>query len=113
MLNSSELSSEIKSSLEGDILEKADQIKNLSNKKLKPKLNKVQTDTSPNLSKYSVNFTDLASQGKFDKVVSRSSSINKLIEILCRRTKNNPVILGEAGVGKNSFSGRSCSKNYI
>jgi ATP-dependent Clp protease ATP-binding subunit ClpC len=63
-----------------------------------------------NLSKYCANLTELAAQGKFDKVIGRDSSILSMIEILCRRIKNNPVILGEAGVGKTALVEGLCQK---
>jgi ATP-dependent Clp protease ATP-binding subunit ClpC len=102
-LNSKELSIQIKKSLEGDIEQKDKQIKNFNEKQKEPK--KTETpELHPNLSKFASNFTDLAQQGKFDKVVCRSESISELIEVLCRRTKNNPLILGEAGVGKTALA---------
>ena len=64
----------------------------------------------PNLSKYCQNLTESAKEGKFDKVVCRDDSISKIIEILCRRTKNNPIILGEAGVGKTAIVEGLCQK---
>ena len=57
----------------------------------------------PNLTKYCLNLTELAKDGKFDKVISIDESIDSMIEILCRRTKNNPIIIGEAGVGKTAL----------
>jgi ATP-dependent Clp protease ATP-binding subunit ClpC len=66
--------------------------------------------SSPNLSKYCQNLTNLAKEGKFDKVVCRDESIAKITEILCRRTKNNPIILGEAGVGKTAIVEGLCQK---
>lgn len=57
----------------------------------------------PNLSKYCLNLTELAKEGRFDKVISIDESIDSMIEILCRRTKNNPIIIGEAGVGKTAL----------
>ncbi len=47
--------------------------------------------------------TELARNGKLDPVVGRSSEIMRVIQILCRRTKNNPVLIGEAGVGKTAI----------
>ncbi|MBF7129396.1 ATP-dependent Clp protease ATP-binding subunit [Pediococcus pentosaceus] len=54
------------------------------------------------LSQYGLNLTDLAKQGKIDPVIGRDSEIERVIEILNRRTKNNPVLIGEAGVGKTA-----------
>lgn len=54
------------------------------------------------LGQYGINMTDLARQGKIDPVIGRDKEIHRVIEILNRRTKNNPVLIGEAGVGKTS-----------
>ncbi|KAJ3109095.1 hypothetical protein HDU97_009213 [Phlyctochytrium planicorne] len=55
------------------------------------------------LSKYSVDLVELAREGKVDPVISRDEEIRRLIRILSRRTKNNPVLLGEPGVGKTAI----------
>ena len=55
------------------------------------------------LDKYSRNLTQAASDGKLDPVYGREVEISRLIQILCRRTKNNPVLIGEAGVGKTAI----------
>ncbi len=49
------------------------------------------------------NLTALAADGKLDPVIGRSDEIDRVIQILCRRTKNNPVLIGEAGVGKTAI----------
>lgn len=54
------------------------------------------------LNKYGVNLTELARQGMIDPVIGRDSEITRVIEILNRRSKNNPVLTGEAGVGKTA-----------
>jgi len=54
------------------------------------------------IEKYSSNLTDLAKQGKLDPVVGREDEIRRLMQVLSRRTKNNPVLIGEAGVGKTA-----------
>jgi ATP-dependent Clp protease ATP-binding subunit ClpC len=55
------------------------------------------------LEKYSRDLTQLAREGKLDPVIGRDVEILRLIQILCRRTKNNPVLIGEAGVGKTAI----------
>lgn len=55
------------------------------------------------LQKYGIDFTELASQGKLDPVIGRDQEIRHSIEILSRRRKNNPVLIGEAGVGKTAI----------
>ena len=54
------------------------------------------------LAQFGVNLTDEARQGKIDPVIGRDDEIARVIEILNRRTKNNPVLIGEAGVGKTA-----------
>jgi ATP-dependent Clp protease ATP-binding subunit ClpC len=55
------------------------------------------------LEKYSRDLTTAAREGKLDPVIGRDSEILRVIQILCRRTKNNPVLIGEAGVGKTAI----------
>ncbi len=56
------------------------------------------------IEKYSRNLTDAARQGKLDPVIGRDNEIRRVIQIICRRTKNNPVLIGEAGVGKTAIA---------
>lgn len=56
------------------------------------------------LEKYSRDLTDLARQGKLDPVIGREDEIKRVMQILTRRTKNNPVIVGDAGVGKTAIA---------
>ncbi|APH38294.1 ATP-dependent chaperone ClpB [Methanohalophilus halophilus] len=60
-------------------------------------------DTYEPLEKYGIDFTELANQGKLDPVIGRDHEIRHTIEILSRRRKNNPVLIGEAGVGKTAI----------
>ncbi|HEY0545794.1 MAG TPA: ATP-dependent chaperone ClpB [Pyrinomonadaceae bacterium] len=55
------------------------------------------------LSKYAKDLTDLARQGKLDPVIGRDDEIRRCIQVLSRRTKNNPVLIGEPGVGKTAI----------
>ena len=55
------------------------------------------------LSKYARDLTDLARQGKLDPVIGRDDEIRRTIQVLSRRTKNNPVLIGEPGVGKTAI----------
>ena len=54
------------------------------------------------IEKYARNLTQLAKQGKLDPVIGRETEIRRLMQVLSRRTKNNPVLIGEAGVGKTA-----------
>ena len=58
---------------------------------------------TPALDSFGRDLTDLAREGKLDPVIGRSSEIERVITVLCRRMKNNPVLLGEAGVGKTAI----------
>ncbi|MDA7880351.1 ATP-dependent Clp protease ATP-binding subunit [bacterium] len=58
---------------------------------------------TPALDSFGRDLTELAKQGKLDPVIGRSEEIERAIQVLCRRTKNNPVLLGEAGVGKTAI----------
>ncbi len=69
-----------------------------------------QRVTSPNpegtfqaLERYGINLTKLAEQGKLDPVIGRDEEIRRVIQVLSRRTKNNPVLIGEPGVGKTAI----------
>ncbi len=56
------------------------------------------------LNTFGRNLSDLAERGKLDPVIGRAKEIARVIQILCRRTKNNPVLIGEAGVGKTAIA---------
>ncbi len=58
---------------------------------------------TPALDAFGRDLTELAKEGKLDPVIGRKLEIERVIQILCRRTKNNPVLLGEAGVGKTAI----------
>jgi ATP-dependent Clp protease ATP-binding subunit ClpC len=58
---------------------------------------------TPALKAFGRDLTDLARKGELDPVVGRKNEIRRVIQILCRRTKNNPVLIGEAGVGKTAI----------
>ena len=62
-----------------------------------------EKSTTPELDKFSRDITELAKQGKIDPVVGRADEITRVIEILSRRKKNNPVLIGEPGVGKTAI----------
>ncbi|KAG2700283.1 hypothetical protein I3760_07G224500 [Carya illinoinensis] len=86
----------------------------LSEKDLKDAVTAVRgsqrvTDQNPEgkyqaLEKYGNDLTELARRGKLDPVIGRDDEIRRCIQILCRRTKNNPVIIGEPGVGKTAIA---------
>ena len=76
-------------------------IANVNNKNTFNKQTKsVKTD---NLEKFGVDLTAEAEKGKIDPVIGRTTEVERIIQILCRRTKNNPCLIGEPGVGKTAI----------
>lgn len=73
------------------------------------RLNQMQNPTSPNngenthLSRYAKNLNEFADSGKLDPVIGRDDEIRRVLQILSRRSKNNPVLVGEPGVGKTAI----------
>lgn len=61
-------------------------------------------DTYDSLSKYAVNLNERARSGKLDPVIGRDDEIRRVLQILSRRTKNNPILIGEPGVGKTAIA---------
>lgn len=61
-----------------------------------------KTDT-PNLDKFGRDLTAMAKEQRFDPIIGREEEINRVMQILCRRTKNNPCLIGEPGVGKTAI----------
>ncbi len=65
--------------------------------------NEAESEPSP-LEKYATNLNELAVQGKIDPLIGRELEIERTVQILCRRRKNNPLYVGEAGVGKTALA---------
>ena len=61
-------------------------------------------ETYNSLNKYARNLNDLARSGKLDPVIGRDEEIRRVLQILSRRTKNNPILIGEPGVGKTAIA---------
>lgn len=61
-------------------------------------------DTYESLSKYAINLNERARSGKLDPVIGRDDEIRRVLQILSRRTKNNPILIGEPGVGKTAIA---------
>ncbi len=62
------------------------------------------TNQNENLQKFAINLCERASQGKLDPVIGRDDEIRRVLQILSRRTKNNPILIGEPGVGKTAIA---------
>ena len=63
-----------------------------------------QDDSRKFLNSYCTNLTKRAKDGKIDKIIGRETEIDRTVQILCRRTKNNPCLIGEPGVGKTAIA---------
>ena len=81
-----------------------EQQKAISGKGPRAKANEKTKDVLEVLSGFGRNLNEAARLGKSDPVIGREDEVERLIQILCRRTKNNPVIIGEAGVGKTAIA---------
>lgn len=66
-------------------------------------MNKDDDPNVPALEKFGTNLTDMAKEGKLDPVIGRDEEIRRTIQVLSRRTKNNPVLIGNAGTGKTAI----------
>jgi ATP-dependent Clp protease ATP-binding subunit ClpC len=64
----------------------------------------VEVSNTPTLDQFGRDLTKMAKDGKFDPVIGRNTEIDRIIQILCRRTKNNPCLIGEPGVGKTAIA---------
>nr|WP_321266580.1 ATP-dependent Clp protease ATP-binding subunit ClpA [uncultured Sulfurimonas sp.] len=64
----------------------------------------VSSEKEKFLNKYCINLLEKAKEGKIDPVIGRESEIKRVVQILCRRKKNNPILVGEAGVGKTAIA---------
>ncbi|SHI12665.1 ATP-dependent Clp protease ATP-binding subunit ClpC [Clostridium collagenovorans DSM 3089] len=82
-----------------------DQLQGYSNNSYTSSNNNSKTKykKTPILDKYSKDLTELAKSGKLDPVIGRDSEMQRVLEILCRRIKNNPCLIGEPGVGKTAI----------
>ena len=64
----------------------------------------IQSEKESYLEKYSINLLQKAQEGKIDPVIGRDEEIKRVIQVLCRRKKNNPILVGEPGVGKTAIA---------
>src|SRR6056300_1571764 len=63
-----------------------------------------ETKSNKNLETYTINLNKLVLEGKIDPLIGRESEVERVVQILCRRRKNNPLLVGEAGVGKTAIA---------
>lgn len=84
--------------------EQADSFNTVMGMPFAPKPNKNKKSNTPTLDQYSRDLTQLAKENKFDPIIGRYKEIERVIQILSRRTKNNPCLIGEPGVGKTAIA---------
>lgn len=85
-------------------LSSQDIVKSVAKEQGKAGKNGKKSDGNSTLEKYSRDLTELARENKIDPVIGRNEEINRVIQILTRRTKNNPCLIGEPGVGKTAIA---------
>jgi len=85
-------------------IERVDILEAISHGEGTQKIELVENDAYPNLNGFSVELVALAREGKIDAVIGRTSEIDRTMQILCRRKKNNPLLVGEPGVGKTAIA---------
>jgi len=88
---------DIPTTIEGENLDERDYGKLKNHKNTEP------SDKNSVLAFFTQNMIEEAQKGKYEKLIGRDTEINRLIEILCRKTKNNPILLGDSGVGKTAI----------
>ena len=89
----------------GSILSAIGENGNLSRDELNAKLSETYDDfATPNLDQFSRDLTEMARKGKLDPVIGREKEIGRVVQILSRRNKNNPCLIGEPGVGKTAIA---------
>ena len=67
-------------------------------------MNTNTNNQNENLQKFAINLCERAKEGKLDPVIGRDDEIRRVLQILSRRTKNNPILIGEPGVGKTAIA---------
>ena len=98
-----EVSASVSASLDPDYLPDEPEDNEQEESRPKQEKNSAGRSDMPALSSFGRNLTELAAKGELDPVIGRAKEIERVIQILCRRTKNNPVLIGEAGVGKTAI----------
>ena len=86
-----------------DVQRLQDALRNIQNSTAQSKMPKKNRDREGILRKYSVDLSELAMEQKLDPVIGREKEMDQLLRILCRRSKNNPCLVGDAGVGKTAI----------
>ena len=85
-------------------IERVDILEAISHNVNEESIEEEKEDEHPNLTAYTVELVAVAKEGKIDPVIGRSSEIDRVMQTLCRRKKNNPLLVGEPGVGKTAIA---------
>lgn len=85
-------------------LEKVDILEAITNYKNTPIIQPKKDESESFLEKFTINLSELATKNKIDPVIGRVNEIDRVVQTLCRRKKNNPILVGEAGVGKTAIA---------
>jgi len=89
-------------------ISRLDILEAISHQVAKPRENEEEDETpqstTPNLDEFTVELTELAGKGRIDPVIGRTEEIERVMQTLCRRKKNNPLLVGEPGVGKTAIA---------
>ncbi len=86
------------------VIQKSDANFGSQNLKKTAKGSDKKSKNTPTLDKFGRDLTEMAKKGKIDPVIGRTTEIDRVLQILCRRTKNNPCLIGEPGVGKTAVA---------
>ena len=87
-----------------DILEVVSHLDLISDNSLNSEVEFKELDEYPNLEAYTVELVSFAKKGKIDPIIGRDNEIDRVMQTLCRRKKNNPLLVGEPGVGKTAIA---------
>jgi ATP-dependent Clp protease ATP-binding subunit ClpA len=90
--------------MQAEDINRVDILTAISHSELVEQSSEEQEDEHPNLSAYTIELVEVARTGKIDPIVGRTSEIDRVMQTLCRRKKNNPLLVGEPGVGKTAIA---------
>ena len=90
--------------MQAEDIDRVDILTAISHSEIVEQTNEEKEDEHPNLSAYTIELVEVARTGKIDPIVGRTSEIDRVMQTLCRRKKNNPLLVGEPGVGKTAIA---------
>ena len=90
--------------MQAEDIDRVDILSAISHSEVVVSSSEEEEDSHPNLTAYTIELVEVAQNGKIDPVVGRTSEIDRVMQTLCRRKKNNPLLVGEPGVGKTAIA---------